>query len=133
MHSPHARGHSICSYAEATYVCTTSSEDAEGFFRSFPHLRKASSEEAFRIFGRSLPIFRRSLPNFRRSLPICGEAALQAQVRKIVPKGDVIFFKTCTVSCLNTFWHAIPTFFLHLYCLLLSAILACSDGKEFQG
>ena len=55
---------------------------AEGFFRSFPYLRKASSEEAFRIFG--------------RSLPICGEAAPQTQVRKNVPKGGVIFLVVLT-------------------------------------
>ena len=50
-------------------------EDAE--FRSFAHLRKASSEQDFCNIG--------------RSLPICGEAAPQTPVRKNIPKGGVIF------------------------------------------
>ena len=46
----------------------------------------ASSEEAFRIFGRSHPIHRRSLPICGRSLLICGRGRAANAVRKNVSK-----------------------------------------------
>ena len=90
-------------------ICTASSEDAEGFFRSFPQLQKASSEEAFRIFERLLQkklsasskeAFRFSEEAFRFVVKLRRKRKSRKTLRRATS-----FFKTCTVLKVIIYCH----------------------------